>query len=396
VKDAPQLRSAVLDSPFPPSVYQLSELPRNDHDLVLQLFEECQQDPDCDSAYPNLKQRLAHLLDSLAEKPLSADGQTVTQHDLVATLVNLSGTRAAYVPKMIDELEQGVLNTYLGLKNGELGMEEPENETSLDLNDPVQAFIADAIPIVAKNDSQSAMFQLIGAVGLAVTEDDPIAALTEYIETTYDGDTRDQLLELLSKLTPEDIAKSPQVIQMKAEAAAPEKSAEQQAAEDLASKRLFAVLDVAHFLNKNIHCNEDTQFRRYEDAINTYNDLAFPQFANLDYLREQAHICDNWPVQAAPIEVKNPMSSTVPTLILQGGYDRKTPVFMGQRLSRELENSVLVIVPQQGHEIWTKATNCAGQIATAFIENPDQKPDLSCLDARRPQWALPEDEATAK
>ena len=63
---------------------------------------------------------------------------------------------------------------------------------------------------------------------------------------------------------------------------------------------------------------------------------------------------------------------------------------MGRRASRELVNSTLVLVPQRGHEIWTKATNCVGQIASAFVLNPNQEPDLSCLDARRPAWALPE------
>lgn len=41
------------------------------------------------------------------------------------------------------------------------------------------------------------------------------------------------------------------------------------------------------------------------------------------------------------------MRSTVPTLILQGAYDTRTPINMGLRASRELGNSRLVIVPQR-------------------------------------------------
>jgi pimeloyl-ACP methyl ester carboxylesterase len=400
MEDAPELRSVVLDSPFPPSVYTLSALPRNSHDLVLQLFEECQQDESCGQAYPNLKQRLGQLLEALEATPLVVDGQTVTASDVVNTLRNLTKTRAGFMPKMIAELETGVLDTYLALMNGKVGTDDPEGGMGLDLSDPVQVFIANAIPVVGEAGDMSSLLDLIGAVSDTFIQENPLEAMATYIKATYEGDAQIQLLGLLAELTPEDIANSPLVATLQAAAAPVEeetpKTAEQEAAQVLANQRLLAVLDVAHFLNKNIHCNEDMQFSRYEDGVNTYNDLAFPQFANLDYLREQAESCNNWPVEAASIEVKNPLISTVPALILQGAYDTKTPVFMGRRISRELENSTLALVPQQGHEIWVSATDCVGQIAAAFVLNPDQEPDLSCLDARRPQWSLPDDGGVEK
>ena len=81
----------------------------------------------------------------------------------------------------------------------------------------------------------------------------------------------------------------------------------------------------------------------------------------------------------------------MPTLILQGAYDMRTPVYMGKRAARELSNSIYVLVPQQGHEVWTHSGDCVGSIATAFIQDPDATLDLSCLDKRRPSWALPDD-----
>jgi pimeloyl-ACP methyl ester carboxylesterase len=151
----------------------------------------------------------------------------------------------------------------------------------------------------------------------------------------------------------------------------------------------LAIIDLAHFLNKTIACHGDIQFERFEAAINTYNDLTLPQLATLDFAENQANRCVNWPVTAAPITVKDPVSSAVPTLILQGAYDNRTPVYMGRRAHRELENSTLVLIPQQGHEIWVNANNCAGRIARDFILNPQQAPDTTCLEARRPQWVLP-------
>lgn len=93
-------------------------------------------------------------------------------------------------------------------------------------------------------------------------------------------------------------------------------------------------------------------------------------------------------MEAAPIEVKDPVSSGVPTLILQGAYDRRTPVYMGKRAARELENSTYVLVPQHGHEVWTNASDYVGQITSAFIQNPDTELDMNCLDSPRPQWSL--------
>jgi pimeloyl-ACP methyl ester carboxylesterase len=129
----------------------------------------------------------------------------------------------------------------------------------------------------------------------------------------------------------------------------------------------------------------------FEDAQNSYNNLQFPQLTNLDKSRVQASHCESWPISAAPIEVKDPVTSNVPALILQGAYDMPTPIYMGQTANSELENSTYVLIPQQGHATWNIAESCVGQIATAFIQNPETALDLSCLDARWPQWALPDD-----
>lgn len=57
--------------------------------------------------------------------------------------------------------------------------------------------------------------------------------------------------------------------------------------------------------------------------------------------------------------------------------------------ARELANSSRAIVPQQERVVWTKATNCPGQLATSFVLDPEAELDLSCLNARRPLWTLP-------
>lgn len=394
VKDAPRVRSAVLDSSFPPSVYLLASLARNNHDQILQLFDDCQQDAVCRDAYPNLKQRLHNLFAQLDAQPLFVDGQTVTSGDMVKQLADLSSTRAAFMPRMIAELESGKLTTFNALAKGELGSADPEGVSGLNLDDPLQAFLNDVIPILTQGGGMDQLFGFYGGFGQVMIQDDPVAALNAFINGNYTGDSQAKLLDRASSLTAEDFSTSPLAAQARQQAGGSDQQAadpEETNATQLRQQRLVLAVGVAHFLNLTINCHEDTQFQRFEDALNSYNDLEFPQFTNLNFLREQAGICAAWPVEAASIEVKNPVSSTVPTLILQGAYDTATPPYMGRRAARELANSTLVIVPQQGHEVWTSATNCEGQIATSFVLNPDAELDLSCLDARRPQWALPEE-----
>ncbi len=390
-EDAPALRSVVLDSAFPPSIHTIAAFPRKDHDFMLQLLAECRADAGCRQAYPNLDMRLAALLDRLEDEPLTANGETVTLDDVVKQLAVVNASQAAYLPRMIVEMAAGVLDTYVALRDGIIGTGFPENYAGdLDRSDPVQAFIADAYDALGGGVPGA---EMIVQIRFSLVEADPLAALQTVVGETFSGETGDQLNAKLATLTSEAIAKSPYVAQIQADFAAemgmgdPEDLAKL----DLAKKRLSVAGRVAQPFFNTIHCVEDIPFERFEDAVNSYNDLAFPQLSNLALSQTMAELCRNWPVEAAPIQVKDPVSSKVPTLILQGAYDRRTPVFMGKRAARELENSTFVLVPQIGHEVWTYAGDCVGRIAGAFIQDPGADLDLSCLDARQPQWVLPRD-----
>ena len=334
------------------------------------------------------------MLAQLEAGPLTIGDETITAEDMAQTLTDLSATRAGYIPLMIAELEQGVADTYLALRSREIGMDDPEGASSFDMSDPVQAFLADSMKLLGTDGDMTAVIGFLSEVTNIYSQDDPYTGVEAFLNENYEGDTLDGLLELFAPLTPDDFAQSPYVIQIQEQATAAgtvgELSPEEEAQRQLRAQRMLTLSSSAYFINLNIHCNEDYQFERYVDGLNVYHDLAFPKLVDLDFLRGQSGLCDTWPVKTAPIEVKNPVSSTIPTLILQGAYDTRTPVYMGLRAARELKNSTLVIVPQQGHEVWTSATNCVGQIATAFVLDPSAELDLSCLDVRRPQWALPE------
>jgi pimeloyl-ACP methyl ester carboxylesterase len=291
---------------------------------------------------------------------------------------------------MIAELESGVLDTYLALRDGEVGTGSPEAEPvveaepsaaeDLDPNDPVQAFVAAALDLLSPE--EASVFP--GYFQFVIAQEDPLAVLQEFIAENFQGETADQMLALSGTLIPEDFVSSPYVAQLQAEVAA---ASDPQA--QLASMRESNARLEAHLLFSSIHCIDDILHESFEDAVNNYNSLEFPQLTNLDKSQVQAGRCQNWLVNPAPIEVKDPVTSDVPTLILQGAYDKPTPIYMGQTANSELENSTYVYVPQQGHWTWRNAESCVGQIATAFVQDPEAELDLSCLDARQPQWVLP-------
>jgi pimeloyl-ACP methyl ester carboxylesterase len=389
--DAPTLRSVVLDSAFPPSIYTIAAFPRKDHDLMLQLLAECRADAGCRQAYPNLDLRLSALLDRLEDEPLTANGESVTLDDVAQQLVTVGASQAAYLPSMIVELEAGRLDTYLALRDGIVGSDPPQNYAGdLDRSDPVQAFIGDAYDALGGISG----LEVIVYLNFSLVAEDPLAAMQAVLGENFSGETGDRLNARLATLTAEALAESPYVAQIQADFAAEMGIGDpgELATLELAQHRLSVTVRVAQPFFNTIHCVEDIPFERFEDAVNSYNDLAFPQLSDLALSQMMADLCRNWPVASASIQVKDPVSSTVPTLILQGAYDRRTPVFMGERAARELENSTYVLVPQSGHEVWTYAGDCVGQIAGAFIQDPNADLDLSCLAARQPQWVLPRDQ----
>ena len=384
--DAPELRSVVLDSTFPPSVYLVRTIVRSDHDYLPQLLDECQANTACNEAYPELSERLSALLNQLEESPLTANGETVTLDDVVVGLKDTGSGHAAYLPKMIAELEMGVLDTYLALRDGEVDAILPEPLPAaveeLDPDDPVQAFIAAALDLLSPTEALEfpVYFQFL------VLEEDPLAVLPEFIAETYEGEIADQMLQISETLTAEDFANSPYVAEVQAKAAAAADPEIQ-----LASMRKGIASGIPLFLYTSIHCADDILHESYEDAVNSYNDLKFPQLTDLVESQAMAGRCTNWPIAPEPIEVKDPVSSNIPALILQGGYDAATPVYMGQTAASELDNDMYVLVPQAGHVTWTDKGNCVGRITTAFVQDPQAVLDLSCLDARLPQWVLPGD-----
>ncbi len=90
--------------------------------------------------------------------------------------------------------------------------------------------------------------------------------------------------------------------------------------------------------------------------------------------------CKIWGMKPVPALQKEPVRSTIPTLILQGEYDPRTPPTNGVLAAKTLSKSYFFLFPGIGHGvIASHASNCPNDIMNAFLENPNTKPESSCI-----------------
>jgi pimeloyl-ACP methyl ester carboxylesterase len=145
----------------------------------------------------------------------------------------------------------------------------------------------------------------------------------------------------------------------------------------------------AHFLLSGIACLEQLALSDVWAAIAARDALPIPALGVPDVaLATEVGNCTDYPMGDGDPRYHEPVTSAVPTLILQGDYDTRTPPAHGRAVAEQLANATLVFIPQAGHETWGSG-NCAAQIGIEFIRNPQEAPDLSCLETRRHRFSLP-------
>lgn len=127
-------------------------------------------------------------------------------------------------------------------------------------------------------------------------------------------------------------------------------------------------------------CSEDWPFLTKQDITISEKNIT-PQIAKVfgqeDEEQEYA-ICQFWKVQQVPASQKQPVVSSIPTLIVTGEYDPITPPANGKEVATTLSHSYFLEFPGQGHG-QQYSSSCSNQIISAFYDNPDQQPDSSCI-----------------
>lgn len=116
---------------------------------------------------------------------------------------------------------------------------------------------------------------------------------------------------------------------------------------------------------------------------------AYPELDGYYRHRAELAICDAWNLDPAPLLAAEPVVSDIPVLILGGAYDPITPPEWGRKNAANLRNHVFVEFPSLGHSVFSD-NPCAEHITAAFLDDPTQELDLSCMqDVPDPDFVLP-------
>jgi pimeloyl-ACP methyl ester carboxylesterase len=115
-----------------------------------------------------------------------------------------------------------------------------------------------------------------------------------------------------------------------------------------------------------------------EKSMASYPWIGLPYYQPVVLGSEIKSICDKWVTKTASPESSLPVSSDIPTLILQGEYDPYSPPSWGRHVYETLSNAYLYVFPGLTH-VPILGEECPISIAEQFISNPNKEPDSSCL-----------------
>jgi pimeloyl-ACP methyl ester carboxylesterase len=125
----------------------------------------------------------------------------------------------------------------------------------------------------------------------------------------------------------------------------------------------------------SILCAEDVPYFAQEEPTSGYLGDFFS--------RTFETICKTWPQAQIPADFKQPVSSTVPALLLSGEADPVTPPANGELAAQSLPNSMQIVVPDQGHVVIYRG--CIPKIAAKFIDNGSTEDlDTACVQDIKP------------
>ncbi len=131
----------------------------------------------------------------------------------------------------------------------------------------------------------------------------------------------------------------------------------------------------------SVYCAEDGDFDPQKLDFSTVRpEIAKDQLASM---RGTWELCQNWGVPDLGSRADAPPLSDIPALVMSGQFDPITPAPNGQLAAQSLSHSTLVTFPGNGHGA-LYSSECANRIFVDFLDNPQAKLDLSCVDQLPP------------
>ncbi len=127
----------------------------------------------------------------------------------------------------------------------------------------------------------------------------------------------------------------------------------------------------------SVSCNEalpKNEISAYQNDVSTHKKLQ----GGVSFYKSDFAVCKQWNAKRMD-SLTNTLSILdslqVPVMILSGEFDPITPVGNGKALAKKLKSSFLVTLPNSGHVPGFTAEG--RDIVSAFIDNPEKKPEIS-------------------
>jgi len=145
---------------------------------------------------------------------------------------------------------------------------------------------------------------------------------------------------------------------------------------------------IGYGLAYGVTCREDYPFATPEDLA-AAGRAAFPNYpasvqdegvGGWAYANEDCR--DVWKVPAAPTAMRQPIASSIPTLLISGSFDTLTSLAGANAAAANLSNATIISIPGVGHSV-SPASPCAQAVVVSFLADP-HAPETSCVGTLKP------------
>jgi pimeloyl-ACP methyl ester carboxylesterase len=133
-------------------------------------------------------------------------------------------------------------------------------------------------------------------------------------------------------------------------------------------------------MHNSVVCTEDLPFVAIDEALLASLRRTYLGEAQLLMLER---ICRHWPAGLLDDDLREPLRSDIPTLILSGELDPITPPAYGERVLSGLSRGLHVVAPGQGHGL--AARGCVPRLMDEFVrEAAPLQLDAACVASMGP------------
>jgi len=415
--DPAGLRAIVLDSISPPDAHAYDTNSISADLAIGAVVDQCAADAACAAAFPDFEQTLNEVAAKLAETPFPA---TNTRPEInVMTLINLFEDRnsiltnkqqTAFIPAIVSEWAKGTTQIYDLYVAGKLTPAQTPDTLIAPFVDKVQAeelimgyallnkaeelrrfnaaldiLLQEVSVLSISQDYTRLETQLDKALSAAVADLDVntlIAMAKAYGRLAFQQPDKAAIATFVQAYIPEPALSDMETL---IAAMSPGDVNAFFAAAKRDTGKYFDVL--ANTMDLAIYaCQEDIPYNSlagYEEVAKTYR-FSFLT-ADDDAIKSLYDTCANF--TPAPREgFHERVSSDLPVLALAGLNDTQTNNDAADYVVQTMSNGQAVTFPESGHGV-IQFSQCAKDIAAAFLDDPLHAVDSSCTAALRAKFA---------